>query len=260
MRHKKILMVEFLRLSQSNPFQTRLFAASSQRSSTFEFISSRCDLIVCEVSLRMGGDSAPPLLVVGPAPLRRFLDAYNQVEPLSMEFVDCRAVLDHEWEDAAAAAGRGADEDLSGGSAAESGGGNFGGGGKWSGDRRGQWGDDLSKVKEVCRSLGLLRLSATRVVHCAQSFALVLESELKAEGVEDSSWKLVYSGDTRPCPALTAASRRGRCQLKPVIEKRKKKMKSSIKTVIESTNSSKQPVIIEASDQLVKPLNGSASV
>lgn len=46
--------------------------------------------------------------------------------------------------------------------------------------------------------MGLRRLVAVRVVHCPHSFALVLEG---AKG-----WKLVYSGDTRPCPQLVRAS------------------------------------------------------
>ena len=145
-----------------------------------------------------------------------------------MTFVDCRAVLDEEWEEAAADATLRAGEDSGDDDRGDFGGGGGGGGG--GGDRRGKWGDDLSKVKAVCEELGLRRLSATRVVHCAQSFALTLESKPKTESAaaaaastavtaatataaadgdqwDDGSWKLVYSGDTRPCPALTAASK-----------------------------------------------------
>jgi hypothetical protein len=40
----------------------------------------------------LGGDAAPPLLVIGPRPLRRFLTEYEMVEPLAMHFVDCLEV------------------------------------------------------------------------------------------------------------------------------------------------------------------------
>jgi ribonuclease Z len=45
-------------------------------------------------------------------------------------------------------------------------------------------------------------------VHCAQAYALVIvaEGEDAEEVGGDPGWKLAYSGDTRPCPALTAAS------------------------------------------------------
>ncbi|KAG2447367.1 hypothetical protein HYH02_007695 [Chlamydomonas schloesseri] len=51
----------------------------------------------------------------------------------------------------------------------------------------------------VCGSLGLVRWQSVAVHHCRDAWGLVLEH---ADG-----WKLVYSGDTRPCPALVAAGR-----------------------------------------------------
>ena len=35
---------------------------------------------------------------VGPQPLRRFLAAFDAVEPLAYEFADCRAALAEEWD------------------------------------------------------------------------------------------------------------------------------------------------------------------
>ena len=60
--------------------------------------------------------------------------------------------------------------------------------------------------------LGIDRVQSVQVVHCAHSFAAVVQAKplLPAEAVEGQGgpgWKLVYSGDTRPCAALTAASR-----------------------------------------------------
>jgi ribonuclease BN (tRNA processing enzyme) len=43
-------------------------------------------------------DAVEPLLVVGPAPLRRFLNAFSQVEPLSFDFVDCRETTSEKWD------------------------------------------------------------------------------------------------------------------------------------------------------------------
>eukprot|EP00198_Chlamydomonas_reinhardtii_P009600 XP_001698937.1 beta-lactamase protein [Chlamydomonas reinhardtii] len=51
----------------------------------------------------------------------------------------------------------------------------------------------------VCGSLGLVRWQSVAVHHCRDAWGLVVEH---ADG-----WKLVYSGDTRPCPALVAAGR-----------------------------------------------------
>ena len=52
------------------------------------------------------------------------------------------------------------------------------------------------------------RIVSVPVVHCAQSFALVLEAEPPdgCDGAEPG-WKAVYSGDTRPCASLTSAAR-----------------------------------------------------
>lgn len=107
-----------------------------------------------------------------------------------MTFVDCRAVLESELTADSDAALRAAED-----SGSEDGGG---------GARR----VDLAKVKAACAELGLRRLSATPVVHCAHSFALTLESVPKKgeEGEMVPGWKLVWSGDTRPCPALTATA------------------------------------------------------
>ena len=112
-----------------------------------------------------------PLLVIGPAPLRRFLNAFSQVEPLDYVFADCRDATREKWD------ARPAETD--------------------------------PRVVSVARSLGLRRLVSVPVVHCAQSFALVLESEPKEKERADAEdgWKAVYSGDTRPCAALAEAAR-----------------------------------------------------
>ena len=176
----------------------------------------------------------PPLLVVGPHPLRRFLDAFSQVEPLDYRFADCRAAL---WDPLSEA--EEADPEMSEMSSDD--------------DRRESAPDrdplarraaysasdsDAARIRAAAKSMGLASFRAVPVVHCAQSYALVIVAEggdaeevggdhdhdhdhdhsghsggggaRTAEGgstrLSPAGWKLAYSGDTRPCPALTAAS------------------------------------------------------
>lgn len=63
----------------------------------------------------------------------------------------------------------------------------------------GQLAPHLSRLADDVAALGLRRLVSVPVIHCAHAFAVV------AEGL--SGWSVVYSGDTRPCPALDAAAR-----------------------------------------------------
>ncbi|GIM10126.1 hypothetical protein Vretimale_13897 [Volvox reticuliferus] len=53
------------------------------------------------------------------------------------------------------------------------------------------------KEAEPCQALGLVRWHSVAVHHCRDAWGLVLEHH--------DGWKLVYSGDTRPCPALISA-------------------------------------------------------
>ena len=133
----------------------------------------------------VGEDAVEPLLVVGPAPLRRFLNAFSQVEPLSFDFVDCRETTSEKWDQLVTL-----EETMKDGQKHEV--------------------DESLKtvdprVSAAARSLGLRRLVSVPVAHCAQSFALALEAAPPAGA--DAGWKAVYSGDTRPCAALVAAAR-----------------------------------------------------
>jgi len=53
------------------------------------------------------------------------------------------------------------------------------------------------RTTDFFTSIGLAVVKNVKVIHCIQSYGLVLESL--------SGWKLVYSGDTRPCPRLVEA-------------------------------------------------------
>jgi ribonuclease Z len=133
-------------------------------------------------------DAVEPLLVVGPAPLRRFLNAFSQVEPLSFDFVDCRETTSEKWDRLEKL------EKLEG---------TLNDGQKHEVDESLKIVDP--RVSAAARSLGLRRLVSVPVAHCAQSFALALEAAPPAGA--DAGWKAVYSGDTRPCAALVAAAR-----------------------------------------------------
>lgn len=68
------------------------------------------------------------------------------------------------------------------------------------GEGLGHAGDELtSSLARLNAALGLSALESVRVVHCAHAFAVVLVSE--------AGWKLVYSGDTRPCDQMVEAAR-----------------------------------------------------
>ncbi|KAH7657828.1 Ribonuclease Z protein [Dioscorea alata] len=160
-----------------------------------------------------------PLLVIGPRQLQKFLNAYSRLEYLDMQFLDCR----HTSEETI-------NSFLHGQSLGE----NF-----YSQhtnkkvdisanqhfdqcniiqnamDRPGSHVVDtgmvlpvLMKLKAVLSEADLDVLYSVPVVHCPQAFGLVLKASGRKDGVGKiiPGWKLVYSGDTRPCQALIDAS------------------------------------------------------
>jgi ribonuclease Z len=136
-------------------------------------------LSVLAARSRLLGPDAPPLPVVGPWPLRRFLELHAAgVEPLAFRFLDLATTTAERLDEAAAAAEQ---VDLDGGK------------------RRLE--DDSSPAAlfaAAVRRLGLGRLHSVPVIHCAHAYGCVLEAT--------HGWKVVYSGDTRPCAALAAAA------------------------------------------------------
>jgi ribonuclease Z len=118
---------------------------------------------------RLLGPDCEPLLVVGPRPLRRALAAYASLEPMRLRYVEAAAT-------AAPAEGQPAPAP-----------------------------EVAAAVAAATAALGLSRLESVRVVHCAHSYGLVVEG---GAGVgAGAAWKVAFSGDTRPCPALVAAAR-----------------------------------------------------
>ncbi|PQP96617.1 zinc phosphodiesterase ELAC protein 2 [Prunus yedoensis var. nudiflora] len=173
-----------------------------------------------------------PLLVVGPRKLKFFLDAYQRLEDLDMQFLDCKHTTEaslHAFEgvtetnkDHSFLGSPTSFEDLrdkntdrqvtqkvdstlfAKGSRMQS---------YWK--RPGSPVDNnvvfpiLKSLQKVLEEAGLEALMSFPVIHCPQAFGVVLRASerLNSVGKVIPGWKIVYSGDTRPCPELTEASR-----------------------------------------------------
>lgn len=138
-----------------------------------------------------------PLLVVGPRQLQRYLDAYQKLEDLNMEFLDCNYTTSASLD---AFENVESDKDLdSPENQANSQGMNH---------EKDAVSLVLKKLKEVIREAGLEALISFPVVHCPQAFGVVLKAaeRINSVGKVIPGWKVVYSGDTRPCPELVEAS------------------------------------------------------
>ncbi|MCO5574136.1 hypothetical protein L7F22_027916 [Adiantum nelumboides] len=74
--------------------------------------------------------------------------------------------------------------------------------------QKGGDGAGRSALRDMLHSIGLKSLQSVQVVHCLDAFGVVIESQPKRsqQGNLRPGWKLVYSGDTRPCHALVDAS------------------------------------------------------
>ncbi|BFG24455.1 hypothetical protein CerSpe_107290 [Prunus speciosa] len=173
-----------------------------------------------------------PLLVVGPRKLKFFLDAYQRLEDLDMQFLDCKHTTEaslHAFEgvtetnkDHSFLGSPTSFEDLrdkntdrqvaqkvdstlfAKGSRMQS---------YWK--RPGSPVDNnvvfpiLKSLQKVLEEAGLEALMSFPVIHCPQAFGVVLRASERWNSVGKviPGWKIVYSGDTRPCPELKEASR-----------------------------------------------------
>ncbi|XP_058780561.1 tRNAse Z TRZ4, mitochondrial isoform X2 [Vicia villosa] len=163
-----------------------------------------------------------PVLVVGPRKLKRYLDAYQRLEDLDMLFLDCKhtteASLDNFENDLQEKVNS---EDLNNNSAkinaSKLDSTLFAKGSRMQSYLKipGSPVDKdavyplLKKLKGVIREAGLNSLISFPVVHCPQSYGVVLQAEERTNSIGKviPGWKIVYSGDTRPCPELIEASR-----------------------------------------------------
>ncbi|CAM0880548.1 unnamed protein product [Alopecurus aequalis] len=154
----------------------------------------------------LSGVPHKPLLVIGPGLLLRFLNAYSTLEDLDMQFLDCRRTLKPSVEDLLSdnvtefATTQVENTMFAPGSRMET-----------YNKKPASLRDTtaLANLKEILHESGLEILYSVPVVHCPQAFGVVLRAREKvsSEGKAIPGWKVVYSGDTRPCPALVDASR-----------------------------------------------------
>ncbi|KAI3759699.1 hypothetical protein L6452_07708 [Arctium lappa] len=164
-----------------------------------------------------------PLVVIGPRQLKRFLDAYERLEELDMQFLDCRhttkaslAAFESNYNQSdnyEPSSGNKVDSVkpkvsdsilFAKGSPMQS---------HWK--RPGSPVDStlahpiMEKLTDVLGDAGLESIISFPVVHCPQAFGVVLKGadRLHSDGRRIiPGWKIVYSGDTRPCPELVEAS------------------------------------------------------
>ncbi|KAJ0755502.1 putative ribonuclease Z [Helianthus annuus] len=144
-----------------------------------------------------------PLVVIGPRQLKRFLDAYERLEDLDMQFLDCR----HTTEASLASFESNDNKDentlFSKGSPMQS---------LWKKAVNTLDGNVsypvMKNLKKVIGEAGLENVISVPVVHCPQAFGVVLKGmdRVDSDGTIVPGWKIVYSGDTRPCPELVEAS------------------------------------------------------
>ncbi|KAJ7963043.1 zinc phosphodiesterase ELAC protein 2-like [Quillaja saponaria] len=171
-----------------------------------------------------------PVLVVGPRQLKRYLDAYQRLEDLDMQFLDCKFTTEASWVDFECVESNNGhnssgspisfqdmNNDKTGittskidttlfsrGSTMQS---------YWK--RPGSPVDKgvvypiMKNLKKVLCEAGLAALISFPVIHCPHAFGVVLEAAERINSVGNviPGWKVVYSGDTRPCPELIEASR-----------------------------------------------------
>ncbi|XP_010487479.1 PREDICTED: zinc phosphodiesterase ELAC protein 2-like isoform X2 [Camelina sativa] len=158
------------------------------------------------------GVAHEPAIVVGPRPLKNFLDAYQRLEDLNMEFLDCRNITTTSW--ASLEATR--PEKITSSGNAE--GSLFSKGSPMQSIYKrpsSPLTDNSSalpfmkKLKKVLGEMGLEELISFPVVHCPQAFGVVVKAAERKNitGDEIPGWKMVYSGDTRPCPEMVEASK-----------------------------------------------------
>ncbi|KFK38979.1 hypothetical protein AALP_AA3G184300 [Arabis alpina] len=157
------------------------------------------------------GVAHEPAVVVGPRPLKNFLDAYQRLEDLDMVFLDCRNTTATSW---ASLEPTSLEKTSSNGSAEGS---LFSKGSPMQSIYKRPSSPPMDnssalpyimKLKKVLGELGLEDLISFPVVHCPQAYGVVLKAAERKNinGEQIPGWKMVYSGDTRPCPQMVEAS------------------------------------------------------
>ncbi|GMJ05211.1 tRNAse Z4 [Hibiscus trionum] len=149
-----------------------------------------------------------PLIVIGPSQLKRFLDAYQRLEDLDMQFLDNKATTVASWEtfefddesNKTITSTSSLEESCLQGSSKRL--------------KLSVPVDNVAtsallyRLKKVLNKAGLERLISFPVVHCPEAFGVVLKAgdRINSIGKVIPGWKVVYSGDTRPCSETIEAS------------------------------------------------------
>ncbi|KAL2547592.1 tRNAse Z4 [Forsythia ovata] len=153
-----------------------------------------------------------PLIVIGPVQLKGYLYAYQRLEDLDMQFLDC----EHTEEASLEAFNSNEDgntilpECQRGDSTM------FARGSRMQSCLKKQRSPVknaaavpvLKSLKKVLLEAGLETLISVPVEHCEPAFGVVLKAanRINRVGKTIPGWKIVYSGDTRPCHELIQAS------------------------------------------------------
>ncbi|KAI3856511.1 hypothetical protein MKX03_016368 [Papaver bracteatum] len=129
------------------------------------------------------GTNNDRIIVIAPTELKTYLDKCQLVEDLGMQFLDCGDTTDAKW--------KGFENNCE----------------RPAGEATAVF-KTQQKLKQVLDEAGLEALISVPVEHCRNAFGVVLQAveRLNTEGKTIPGWKLVYSGDTRPCQNLKEAS------------------------------------------------------
>ncbi|GLT45127.1 hypothetical protein SLA2020_189800 [Shorea laevis] len=165
-----------------------------------------------------------PLLVIGPHQLKRFVDAYQRLEDLDMQFLDCRSTteaswnaFDHEFESNKdqSASGSALSLDINNKRLQDNNGSFFTRGSQMQSFWRrpgSPIGNSaaypiLERLKKRLLDSGLEALISFPVVHCPQAYGIALKAAERVNSIGKviPDWKIAYSGDTRPFPELRDA-------------------------------------------------------
>lgn len=151
-----------------------------------------------------------PLLVIGPRQLKIYLDAYQRLEDIDMLFLNCRETME-------ASEGDESSNHLSPPGSAKVDTTLFAKGSRmqsyWkrpkSPAEKEVIDSILKNMKKVLSEAGLEALVSFPVVHCPEAYGVSIKAaeRVNSLGKVIPGWKIVYSGDTRPCPELIEASR-----------------------------------------------------
>ncbi|GAB2250152.1 hypothetical protein Droror1_Dr00013511 [Drosera rotundifolia] len=166
------------------------------------------------------------LPVVGPPQLKVFLDAYQKLEDLDMQFLDCRHTTEAAWDAFERSCGPSDgqsspsshtnSEDTRISKTCDANATLFATGSPMlSYFKKTNVPTDhsmafplLTKLQTVLHEAGLESVVSFRVVHCPNAFGVSLQAAQRSNRVGKliPGWKIVYSGDTRPCKELVEAS------------------------------------------------------